>query len=37
MMHHHYIVPASPAVAVFLDFRGEKILRQRNYDCFDAW
>jgi ketosteroid isomerase-like protein len=23
--------------AVFLEFRGEKIIRQRNYDCFDAW
>jgi len=23
--------------AVFLEFRGDKIARQRNYDCFDAW
>jgi ketosteroid isomerase-like protein len=23
--------------AVFLEFRGEKIVLQRNYDCFDAW
>jgi ketosteroid isomerase-like protein len=23
--------------AVFLEFRGEKIARQRNYDCFDPW
>jgi ketosteroid isomerase-like protein len=23
--------------AVFLEFRGEKIARQRNYDCFDAF
>src|SRR5262245_552853 len=23
--------------AVFLDFRGDKIVRQRNYDCFEAW
>jgi len=23
--------------AVFLEFRGDKIVRQRNYDCFDAW
>ena len=23
--------------AVFLEFRGEKIIRQRNYDCFDPW
>ena len=23
--------------AVFLEFRGDKITRQRNYDCFDAW
>lgn len=23
--------------AVFLDFQGDKIIRQRNYDCFDPW
>jgi ketosteroid isomerase-like protein len=23
--------------AVFLEFRGGKIVRQRNYDCFDPW
>jgi ketosteroid isomerase-like protein len=23
--------------AVFLELRGDKIARQRNYDCFDAW
>ena len=23
--------------AVFLEFRGDKIARQRNYDCFDPW
>lgn len=23
--------------AVFLEFRGDKILRQRNYDCFEPW
>jgi ketosteroid isomerase-like protein len=23
--------------AVFLEFRGDKIVRQRNYDCFEAW
>jgi ketosteroid isomerase-like protein len=23
--------------AVFLEFRGEKIARQRNYDCFEPW
>ena len=23
--------------AVFLEFRGDRIARQRNYDCFDAW
>jgi ketosteroid isomerase-like protein len=23
--------------AVFLEFREEKIIRQRNYDCFEAW
>jgi ketosteroid isomerase-like protein len=23
--------------AVFIEFRGDKIARQRNYDCFDAW
>jgi ketosteroid isomerase-like protein len=23
--------------AVFLDFRGGKIIGQRNYDCFDPW
>lgn len=23
--------------AVFLEFRDGKILRQRNYDCFDPW
>ena len=23
--------------AVFLKFRGDKIARQRNYDCFDPW
>jgi ketosteroid isomerase-like protein len=23
--------------AVFLEFRGGKIWRQRNYDCFEAW
>jgi ketosteroid isomerase-like protein len=24
-------------LAVFLEFREEEIIRQRNYDCFDAW
>jgi ketosteroid isomerase-like protein len=23
--------------AVFLEFRGDRIARQRNYDCFDPW
>ena len=23
--------------AIFLDFRDGKIVRQRNYDCFDPW
>ncbi len=23
--------------ALFLEFRGGKIVRQRNYDCFDPW
>lgn len=23
--------------AVFLEFRDSRILRQRNYDCFDPW
>ncbi len=23
--------------AVFLEFREGKIVRQRNYDCFEAW
>ncbi len=23
--------------AMFLDFRDGKIVRQRNYDCFEAW
>jgi ketosteroid isomerase-like protein len=23
--------------AMFLEFRGDKIARQRNYDCFDPW
>jgi ketosteroid isomerase-like protein len=23
--------------AVFMDFRDGKIVRQRNYDCFDPW
>jgi ketosteroid isomerase-like protein len=23
--------------AVFLEFREGKIIRQRNYDCFEAW
>jgi ketosteroid isomerase-like protein len=23
--------------AVFLEFRGGKIVRQHNYDCFDPW
>jgi ketosteroid isomerase-like protein len=23
--------------AVFLEFRDRRIVRQRNYDCFDAW
>jgi ketosteroid isomerase-like protein len=23
--------------AVFLEFRGDKIARQHNYDCFDPW
>jgi ketosteroid isomerase-like protein len=23
--------------AVFLEFRGDKIARQRNYDCFEPW
>ena len=23
--------------AVFLEYRGGKIARQRNYDCFDPW
>ena len=23
--------------AVFLEFRGDRIARQRNYDCFEAW
>jgi ketosteroid isomerase-like protein len=23
--------------AVFLEFRDDKIARQRNYDCFEAW
>jgi ketosteroid isomerase-like protein len=23
--------------AVFLEFRNGKIIRQRNYDCFDPW
>ena len=23
--------------AVFLEFRDGKILRQRNYDCFEPW
>src|SRR5262249_44427388 len=23
--------------AVFIEFRGDKIVRQRNYDCFDPW
>ena len=23
--------------AVFLEFRDRKIIRQRNYDCFEAW
>jgi ketosteroid isomerase-like protein len=23
--------------AVFLELRGDKIARQRNYDCFDPW
>jgi ketosteroid isomerase-like protein len=23
--------------AVFLEFRDGKIVRQRNYDCFDPW
>ena len=23
--------------AVFLEFRGEHIARQRNYDCFESW
>lgn len=22
---------------VFLDFRDGRIVRQRNYDCFDPW
>jgi ketosteroid isomerase-like protein len=24
-------------LAVFLDFRDGKIIKQRNYDCFEAW
>jgi ketosteroid isomerase-like protein len=23
--------------AIFLEFRGGKIVRQRNYDCFEPW
>ena len=23
--------------AIFLDFRDGRIVRQRNYDCFDPW
>ena len=23
--------------AIFLEFRGGRIVRQRNYDCFEAW
>jgi ketosteroid isomerase-like protein len=23
--------------AVFLEFRGGRIARQRNYDCFEPW
>lgn len=23
--------------AVFLEFRGDRIIAQRNYDCFDPW
>jgi ketosteroid isomerase-like protein len=23
--------------AVFLEFRGDRIARQRNYDCFEPW
>jgi hypothetical protein len=29
---------AGPArFAVFMDFRDGRIVRQRNYDCFDPW
>jgi len=24
-------------LAVFLDFRDGKIIKQRNYDCYEAW
>jgi hypothetical protein len=24
-------------LAVFMEFREGKIVRQRNYDCFEAW
>jgi ketosteroid isomerase-like protein len=34
-------IPAGGAMrarfAVFLDFRDGKIVRQRNYDCFEPW
>jgi hypothetical protein len=35
-------VPGFPEVmkarfAVFLEFEGAKIRRQRNYDCFEPW
>ncbi len=23
--------------SVFLDFRDGKIIKQRNYDCYEAW
>lgn len=23
--------------AVFIEYQGDKIIRQRNYDCFDPW
>lgn len=24
-------------IAIFLEFRDDKIVRQHNYDCFEAW
>ncbi len=24
-------------LAVFLDFRDGKIIKQRNYDCYESW